>query len=245
MNEQKNRSRHAGLRVMCVTDLESSGETGVLLSGRVAMAMGCRAEAVVTAVTWWTRSAVRVHKVPPAVVASTLDSLCSNEIGACVVGALPSAQTASRVLARLRRRGVTRRVLRPTVFNRAGDRILSSAGVARLRSFLPDMACIIADLPDALAVCGSGMAAGFQGNLGAAAAAGLVARGASTALVRDVEREESYLCQPACCKELSGASQARGAGWALATATACYLSSGEQADRACELAHAWISSAEW
>jgi len=207
--------------------------------------MGVRSKVVATAATWWARDAVRVYKLPPSVIASTLDSVCGSDAAACVIGVLPSPETVSRVLERLVRRGAARRVLRPTVFNRMGARILSSEGVARLRGFIPGMACVIADLPDALALCGGPMAAGFQGDLGAAAAAGLVTRGTATALVRDPVRAVTYLSQATRCEELPGVFEARGAGWALATAVASFLARGEETSLACQLAHAWIMGSGW
>ena len=113
---------------------------------------GLETSIVVTSVTWRSRQGLTFARLSPRVVAGQIDSAARQHIQACTIGSLSSPEIVRVVMQRLKRRSVPNLVLHPAIFSHEGDRILSHEGVVRLRKFLPGLACLVADLPNARAL---------------------------------------------------------------------------------------------
>lgn len=144
-------------RALTIAGSDSSGGAGIQADLKVFADLGVYGFSAVTAVTAQnSRGVQKVNKVPPRIVAAQIDaSVRDFGVDACKIGMLYSHQVVSVVAERLRRREIPNVVLDPVIFAKDGQRLVSSAGVSRMkREILPSTLLVAPNLEEAEVLTG-------------------------------------------------------------------------------------------
>lgn len=172
------------LVALSVAGLDSGGGAGVETDLKVYALHGLHGTAVVTAITAQdSRRVHAVHVVPAAMVSAQLTAVLGDfDVRVIKTGMLATATAVNALLLALARRPAIPLVVDPVLIASSGARLLSLAGVARLRDRLVPRATLVTpNLAEAAALTGEGVRTPSDM---ARAARALVAMGAGAALVK-------------------------------------------------------------
>lgn len=144
-------------RALTIAGSDSSGGAGIQADLKVFAELGVYGFSAVTAVTAQNSQGLcKVNKVPPRIVAAQIDaSVRDFGVDACKIGMLYSHQVVTTVAERLRRREIQNVVLDPVIFAKRGQRLITSAGVARMkREMLPEVLLIAPNIDESEVLTG-------------------------------------------------------------------------------------------
>ncbi len=134
---------------------DSGGGAGIQADLKTFSALGVYGASVITALTAQNTMGVQaIHDVPPAFIATQIDSVFSDlKVGAVKIGMLSRPEVIETVAAGLDRHNVQTVVLDPVMVATSGDRLLAPEAVEALRRLLLPRALVITpNLPEAAAL---------------------------------------------------------------------------------------------
>jgi len=140
---------------------DSGGGAGIQADLKTFSALGVYGASVITALTAQnTRGVQGIHDVPPAFIASQIDSVFSDlAVKAVKIGMLSQPAVIEAVAAGLQRHGAERVVLDPVMVAASGDPLLAPEAVETLRTTLIPRALLVTpNLPEAAAILGEPIA---------------------------------------------------------------------------------------
>lgn len=143
--------------VLTIAGSDPCGGAGIQADLKTFSALGAYATSVVTALTAQnTRGVTGVHPVPPAFIATQLETLFADvTIDAVKIGMVASREVAEVIAEALSRRRPRWVVLDPVMVAKSGDVLVDDAGIAAVREVLVPIADLITpNLPEAAVLLG-------------------------------------------------------------------------------------------
>jgi hydroxymethylpyrimidine/phosphomethylpyrimidine kinase len=236
---------------LTIAGSDSSGGAGIQADLKTFAAMGVYGTCAITAVTAQnTRGVTDVLELPPAIIASQIDTVvCDIRPDAVKSGMLSSVAIIEAVAAKVREHSLSPLVVDPVMVAKSGDRLLREDAVAALREqLLPLTAVLTPNLPEAEVLLGRSLTSWDDIRAGAQE---LAAMGARAVVMKGGHREGAtvtdLLYDGHEFHEFTASrvdtTSTHGTGCTFASAIAAALARGESLHGAVAMAKAYVTKA--
>jgi hydroxymethylpyrimidine kinase/phosphomethylpyrimidine kinase len=143
--------------VLTIAGLDPSGGAGVIADVRTLSALGCRATAAITSLTFQNDREVlgAEHLSPESVRAQVLSVICSSNLAASKTGMLPTSEIVSEVARLFRETALPAPVVDPVMRSTSGYQLIEPEALATLLAELLPLARVITpNIPEAERITG-------------------------------------------------------------------------------------------
>ncbi len=237
---------------LTIAGSDSGGGAGIQADLKTFAAFGVFGTTAITALTAQNTVGVQgIHPIPATFVSAQIESVCGDiGIRAIKIGMLASADIITAVAAALETRPTIPVVLDPVMVATSGDPLISTDAVdALVRRLLPLARCVTPNLHEAALLSGMSMARNEDEM--AAQGRAILARGASTVLVKgghgDTGKSVDILVSDSGIVRFTAARidsrNTHGTGCSLSAAIAAGLALGHDLEASVRVAKIWLTGA--